>query len=167
MDGIFAALPQEGREILIPYLVRIFRACLATGYVPALWRQAKVVFIPNSVRSSYCGPTSFRPISLISFFLKTMGRLVHRFLREKILALQPLHPNQHACQAGQSVETSLPQLAARVEKALHQQETALCVFLDIKGAFHNTCCESMCSALTRHGSRSNHLRRNRAPWRVG
>jgi hypothetical protein len=34
MDGIFPALLQEGREILIP--VRIFRACLATGYVPAL-----------------------------------------------------------------------------------------------------------------------------------
>ena len=38
MDRIFPALLQEGREILILYLVRIFHACLATGYVPALWR---------------------------------------------------------------------------------------------------------------------------------
>jgi hypothetical protein len=29
MDEIFPALLQEGREVLIPYLVRIFRACLA------------------------------------------------------------------------------------------------------------------------------------------
>jgi len=36
MDGIFATLLQKGRGILIPYLVRIFPACLATGYVPAL-----------------------------------------------------------------------------------------------------------------------------------
>ena len=35
MDGIFRALLQEVREILIPYLVRIFRACLEIGYVPA------------------------------------------------------------------------------------------------------------------------------------
>ena len=94
MDGIF--LLQEGREILILYLVRIFRACLATGCVPDLWRQAKVVFIPKSGRSSYCGPRDFRPISLASFLLKTKGRLVDIFLRDEILALQPLHPKQHA-----------------------------------------------------------------------
>jgi hypothetical protein len=40
--------------VLIPYLVRILRACLATGYVPALWRQVKVMFIPKLGRSSHC-----------------------------------------------------------------------------------------------------------------
>jgi hypothetical protein len=34
MDGIFPALLQEGREVLVPDLVRIFCACLAIGYVP-------------------------------------------------------------------------------------------------------------------------------------
>jgi hypothetical protein len=57
MDGIFPALLQEGREVLIPYLVRIFRACLATGYVPAMWHQ--VVFIPKPGRNSYCEPRDF------------------------------------------------------------------------------------------------------------
>ena len=94
MDGIFPALLQEGREILIPYLVRIFRACLVSGYVSDFWRHAKVVFITNLVRSSYCGPRDFRPISLTSFLLKTMKSLVDRFLRGEILALQPIHPNQ-------------------------------------------------------------------------
>jgi hypothetical protein len=96
MDGIFLALLQEGREILIPYLVRIFRACLASGYVPALWLQAKAVFIPKPGRSSYCGPRDFRPISLTSFSLKTMERRVDIFLMDEILALLPFHPNQHA-----------------------------------------------------------------------
>jgi len=60
MDGIFPALLQEGWEILIPYLVRIFCACLATGYVPAMWCRIKVMFIPKPGRSSYCGPRDFR-----------------------------------------------------------------------------------------------------------
>jgi hypothetical protein len=128
MDEIFPALLQEGRGILIPYLVKIFCACLATGYVPAMWHQVKVVFIHKPGRSSYCGPTDFRPISLTSFLLKTMDRLVDRFLRDEILALQPLHPNQHAYQAGKSVETALHQLIVRVEKVLDQQEIALGVF---------------------------------------
>ena len=36
VDGIFPALLQRAQEVVIPYLVRIFRACLATGYVPAI-----------------------------------------------------------------------------------------------------------------------------------
>ena len=70
---------------------------------------------------------------------------------DEILALQPLHHNQHAYQAGNSVETAFHQLVVRVEKALDQQEIALGVFLDIEGAFDNTSYDSMCSALARHG----------------
>jgi hypothetical protein len=144
MDGIFPALLQEGQEILTPYLIRNFRACLATGYVPAMWRQVKVVFIPKPGRNSYCRPKDFRPISLTSFLLKTLERMVDRYLRDEVLTLKPLHPNQHAYQAGKSVETALHQLVVWVEKALG-------VFLDIEGAFSNTSYDSMCTALSRHG----------------
>jgi hypothetical protein len=41
MDGIFTALMQEGWEVLVPYLIRIFCTCLATGYVPTARRQAR------------------------------------------------------------------------------------------------------------------------------
>jgi hypothetical protein len=150
MDGIFPSLLQEGREVLIPHLVRIFRACLATGYASAMWRQVKVLNIPKPSRNSYYGPRDFRPISLTLLLLKTMERLVDRLLRDEMLALQPLHPNQHAYQAGKSVETALHQLVVRDEKALDQQEIALGVFLDTEGAFNNTSHDSMCAALARH-----------------
>ena len=87
------------------------------------------MFIPKHGRNSYGGPKDFRPISLTSFLLKTMERLVVRFLRDEILTTKPLHPNQPAYQAGKSVEMALHQLM--VEKALDQQEIALGIFLDI------------------------------------
>ena len=80
-----------------------------------------------------------------------MERLVDKLLRDEILLLKPLHPNQHAYQAGKSVETALHQLVVRVDKALDQQEIALGVFLDIEGAFNNTSYDSMCAALAGHG----------------
>jgi hypothetical protein len=80
-----------------------------------------------------------------------MESLVDRYLRDETLALVPLRPNQHAYQAGKSVETALHQLVW-VEKALDQQKIVLGVFLDIEGAFNNTCCDTMCDALVRHGS---------------
>jgi hypothetical protein len=70
--GIFPALLQEGQRIRVPYLVKIFRACLATGYIPAIWRQVKEVFISKPSRYCCSGPTDFRPISLTSYLHKTM-----------------------------------------------------------------------------------------------
>jgi hypothetical protein len=98
VNGIFPALLLEWREVL--YLVRIFRACLATGYVAIAWRQVKVVFIPKPVKATYGGPKDYRPIKLTSFVLKTMERLVDRFIRDEMAVASPLHPNQHAYQAG-------------------------------------------------------------------
>jgi hypothetical protein len=37
MDSIFLALLQEGQEVVILYLVRIFHARLSTDYVPDIW----------------------------------------------------------------------------------------------------------------------------------
>jgi len=110
------------------------------------------VFIPKPSKDSYSGPRDYRPISLTSFLLKTMERLVDRYLRDEVLALMPLHPNQHAYQAGKSVETALHQLIVQVEKALDQQEITLGAFLDIEGAFNGTSYDTMCDAVVRHGS---------------
>jgi hypothetical protein len=52
MDGIFPALLLEGREVVIPYLVRIFHACLSTGCVQDVCRQVKIMFIPKPGRNS-------------------------------------------------------------------------------------------------------------------
>jgi hypothetical protein len=53
-----------------------------------------------------------------------MERLEDRYLRDNALTSAPLHFNQHAYQAGNSVETALHQLVVRVKKALDQHETA-------------------------------------------
>ena len=109
------------------------------------------MLISKPSRNSYTGPRDFRPISLTSFLHKTMERLVDRFLRDEILAFMPLHPNQHAYQAGKSVETALHQLFVQVGKVLDQQETALGVFLDIDGPFNSTSYDTMCAVLFKRG----------------
>jgi hypothetical protein len=81
-----------------------------------------------------------------------MERLVDRYLRDEMLALVHLNSNQHAYQAGKSVEKALHQLAVRVEQAHGQHEIVPGPFLEIEGAFNNTCYDTMCDALVRHGS---------------
>jgi hypothetical protein len=129
---------RDGRSLSLTSS-RFFCACLATGYVPATWHQVKVVSIPKSGRTP------------ITFLLKTMERLIDRFLRGEILAFMPLHPKQHAYQAGKSVETALHQLVVQVKKVTDQKETAVGVFLNTEGAFNTTSYDSICAVLAKHG----------------
>jgi len=46
-------------------------------------------------------------ISLMSFLLKTLERLVDRFIRDDTLIKYPLNENQHAYMAGKSTDTAL------------------------------------------------------------
>ena len=53
IDGIFPALLQKGLDILIETVVKIFRACIAYGYIPVQWRTSRVVFVPKPGRMDY------------------------------------------------------------------------------------------------------------------
>jgi hypothetical protein len=150
LGGTFPAQLQEGREVLINLLVEILLDYLATGYVAIIWRKVNVVSNPKPNKNSYCGTRDFRPISLTLFLLKTMESLVERFLGDEVLALRPLHPNQQAYQAGNSVDTELHQPVLRAEKTLDQQVISLSVFLDIEGACNDTSYGTMFAALRRH-----------------
>ena len=66
-----------------------------------------------------------------------------RYLRDWVPAVMPLHPNQHACQAGKSMTVALHHLVFWVVKALNQQG----VFLDREGAFNYTSFDSVCDVL--------------------
>ena len=135
VDGIFLALLQKGIEVIKLHISRIMTACLAFGYVPKQWQVARVVFIPKLGKASYREVKSFRPISLASFLLKTLERLVEFHLKQGILTDLPLHKHQHAYQSGLSTESALHDVVRRIERSLSRKQSALGCFLDIPGAF--------------------------------
>ncbi|XP_041987895.1 uncharacterized protein LOC121739476 [Aricia agestis] len=137
-DNIFPALLQQGKDIILPVLLKIFRASFAWGYIPLAWTKIKVSYIPKSGDREKALPKSYRPISLTSFMLKTMEKVVNLHIRDTYLTKKPLHERQHAYQKGKSTETALMDLVDRIDRAIEDKEIALCVFLDIEGAFDNT-----------------------------
>lgn len=157
-DGIFPALLQKGLEVLGIPLCSIFRACISLGYTPEAWRIAKVVYIPKPGRTSYAEAKSFRPISLTSFLLKTLERLIDRHIRDDVLKDSPLQTNQHAYQAGKSVETALHDLVYKIEGTLEHKQLAQGIFIDIEGAFDNATYESMYKAVEKRGTKSTLVR---------
>jgi len=83
------------------HLTVIFHGCLALNHIPTIWLDVKVIFIPKAGKPSNTNPKDFRPISLSSFLLKNLERLIEIHIR---LTINPslLSDAQHAYRNGKS-----------------------------------------------------------------
>ena len=135
-DRIFPALIQKSLPLIIDWLQNIFKASLRLKYNPIKWRYTVVTFTPKPGNNDYSKANNFRPISLTSFFLKILEKLVDRYIRDGPLANHKLSQKQHAYQSGKSCDNALHNVITTVEAALQYNEYALGCFIDISGAFN-------------------------------
>lgn len=151
LDEIFPALIQQGIDLLLIPIRRIFIHSYALGYIPILWKEIKVTFIPKAGRRPSEQPKSYRPISLSSCLLKTMEKIIDRNMRDTVLKESPITKDQFAYQPGISTETALFNLTHRISNTMDNKEVCLGAFLDIMGAFDNTLFESIQESLLKKG----------------
>lgn len=149
-DGIHPVLLQKGLEALEVPLTKIFRTCIAQGYVPVKWRVSRVAFIPKGGRVGHSVPKDYRPISLMSFLVKTLERLVDRLMEEQ-LQKSPLSDAQHAYRKGRSTDTALHRVVKCIETGMRGRGAVMAVFIDIVGAFNCTPYHAIAEGARRHG----------------
>ena len=89
----------------------------------------------------------FRMITLTSFQLKWLERLVLYHINEDNNVQAMLSTSQYGFRAGVSTETALHEFVRRVEHCLVIKKPALGIFLDIVGAFDNVTFRSFVAAL--------------------
>jgi hypothetical protein len=80
-----------------------------------------------------------------------MERLVLWHLENTTFKNKPLHRNQHAFRRGHSTEIPLSKLTNFVEQAFINKEYAVCIFLDIIGAFNNVTHQAIIKAMKTAG----------------
>ena len=149
-DNFKPIILQKLNSKAIKRLLTIFQACLTNGYTPRIWRQSRTIFIPKLNKEDYTNVRSFRPISLTSFFFKTLERLMIWEIERTSLTQIPYHPNQHAFRKGHSTDTALSEAVQRIEKAFKNKNYYLAVFLDIEGAFDNITNEAIIQGMKSH-----------------
>jgi hypothetical protein len=150
MDGVSPIMLQKSPKWVIERLTTIFQECLIQGYIPESWREVRVVFIPKAGKVSHTTPKEFRPISLSSFLLKTLERLIDMHIKENT-DIEEKCTMQHAYLKGKSVESALHEVVSIIERNLHEKEYTLAAFLDIEGAFNNVQVEAIERALEQLG----------------
>jgi len=149
-DGFFPAQLQRTLDMSLPWLTAIFHGCLALNHIPTRWLDVKVIFIPKAGKPSHTNPKDFRPISLSSFLLKTLERLIDTHIRLTI-DHSLLSDAQHAYRKGRSTDTALHSLVYSIERGFRNKEYSLAAFLDIEGAFNNVTPTAITCALTELG----------------
>jgi ribonuclease HI len=151
VDGILPVFLKEGFEVIKHHLMNLYKASVRLGDLPEAWCNVKVAFIPKPGKDSYHDASSFRPISLMSFVLKTLEKIIDKFIRDKFLLSKTVHKNQFAYQTGKSTEAALHNLVAKIDNTMKYKETGLGCFLDIEGAFNYVSFDSIVNAAISFG----------------
>ena len=132
-DGFKPIVLQMLNLNYIMKITTIYKSIIKTGYTPKIWRQMDVIFLPKVGKSDYAEPKAYRPITLSSFLLKGLERIVQWYLLERVLPRQL--PYQHAYTKGLSCETALSTIVNSIERAFYRGQMCLAVSLDCSGAF--------------------------------
>ena len=115
-DGLYPVLLQKGWNQQKGYYHVIFQACLRHSYEPSAWKECTRIFLPKPGKASYFEAKSFRMITVTSFQLKWLERLVLYHINEDNSVLAKLSALQYAFRAGVSMETGLHDFMRRVER---------------------------------------------------
>ena len=136
-DEIRPKALQNLPDMAIKRFTTLFQAIIEIGYTPKIWRESRVVFIPKQGKTDYTDVRAWRPVTLSSFLIKSVEKLVLWQLDELSLINDSLSKDQHAFRAGYSTESALSDFVDDIESSITRDQIALGVFLDIKGAFDN------------------------------
>jgi hypothetical protein len=96
------------------------------------------MFISKPGKYDYTEAKAYFPISLVSFLLKIMEKLVDRYIMDGVLKEHPLHQKQHDYRTGKSPKNALHNVVTCTESATEYKEISLEAFLDIERAFDRT-----------------------------
>jgi len=75
-DDIKSEIYKENKDILTPYLVRLFRECLEEGIFPNSWKMPKLVILLKGEDNDRTSPKSYGHICLLNVVSKIFEKVI-------------------------------------------------------------------------------------------
>ena len=157
-DGIKPIVLQNLPESAVERLSDIFKGCIQFEYTPHRWRKSTVSFMAKANKPDKANPRTYRPLSLNSFILKALEKIIKFHLEDEIFPMNPLHRKQYAFQKGKGTDDALSHTLNAIEKGLLRGQFVIAVFLDIQGAFDNIHPDAINQAM-KDGGIPNYIRK--------
>jgi ribonuclease HI len=150
-DQIFPALLQKPIDHIVGILGELFRASVLLSHIPKAWRGTRITFIPKVGRTDVERAKSMRPISLMSFLLKFLEKVINDKIRTTYLVDNDLSDHQHAYRRQRGTDSALHAIINPIERNLAHKGVTVAVFIDIEGAFDNTGFNTIVEAAQKKG----------------
>ena len=99
LDGLYPVLLQKGWNQLKEYYLVIFQAFLRHSYVPLAWKEGTGIFLQKPGKERYFEAKSFRMITLTSFQLKWLEKLILYHINENNKVQAKLSASQYGFRA--------------------------------------------------------------------
>uniref|UniRef100_A0A8C5PNX9 Reverse transcriptase domain-containing protein n=1 Tax=Leptobrachium leishanense TaxID=445787 RepID=A0A8C5PNX9_9ANUR len=132
-DQIPAMLLKISAPAIANPVATLINESLATGYIPKLWKTARVVPIHKSGDSTLV--SNYRPISLLPVMSKILEKCVYTQLRDYYQYWNYLTPDQSGFRPNHSTTTALLKVCNDIQAGMEQGNLTGAIFLDFAKAF--------------------------------
>ncbi|XP_075752074.1 vacuolar protein sorting-associated protein light isoform X4 [Rhipicephalus microplus] len=154
-DAISSRILKENIDVLCGPLCHIFNHAFSSKTYPSILKTAKVIPVYKSGDRNL--PDSYRPISVLSSINTTLEKLISSQLRHFLGEQNVLCPQQHGFVANRSTSTAVSMLTQYINSALHENNIAIAVFLDIRKAFDAISHSILLEKMHSYGIKGNSL----------
>uniref|UniRef100_A0A8C5Q641 Reverse transcriptase domain-containing protein n=1 Tax=Leptobrachium leishanense TaxID=445787 RepID=A0A8C5Q641_9ANUR len=132
-DQIPAIMLQIRAPAIANPVASLINESLVTGYIPKLWKNARVVPIHKSGDSTLI--SNYHPISLLLVMSKILGKCVYTQLRDYYQSSNYLTPDQSGFRPNHSTTTALLKVCNDIQAGIEQGDLTGAIFLDFAKAF--------------------------------
>ncbi|KAF5524844.1 RNA-directed DNA polymerase from mobile element jockey [Colletotrichum aenigma] len=126
-------------DVLLPYLLHLFNACIKFHYHPVCFKESITIVIPKEGKSDYTDPKNYRPIALLSCIGKVLERLVADYIKELAIKYDLIPFSQYGF-AGKSAPKAVEHLVSGIVDGFCARTTkkkwrTSLLALDVSGAY--------------------------------
>ncbi|KAM9436941.1 uncharacterized protein ACWYII_015038 [Salvelinus alpinus] len=151
LDPIPSSLLQTISGDLLPYLTSLINSSLTAGYVPSVFKRARVAPLLKKPTLDPSDVNNYRPVSLLSFLSKTLERAVLGQLSCYLSQNDLLDPNQSGFKTSHSTETALLCVTEALRTAKANSLSSALILLDLSAAFDTVNHQILLSTLSELG----------------
>ena len=150
LDDLINEMFIDSKEILSPYLARIFNHLFDNSLYPAEWLKGKIVPIPK--KGDLSNASNYRGITIISVFSKIFSTILNNRLVQWSESTGRLDDCQFGFREGWSIiDLYRYILQSLFERSLSKKEKLCCAFMDFKLTFDLVNREELWFKLTNNG----------------